>query len=387
VYAGLLSLVNLSAAQSPPHPPYQIGYTEQRIDLSGGQFYNWETARACVIGGDGSGRRELAPDLAAGEHVWTQFSGWSPDGELAIIGRAWETPENAAWEREHKTFRMTEGWLYDMFLCDPLTGQATNTTSVERVSDYNTGLFFWPGDPSKLGFTALLEGISHPFRMNLDGSGKEDLTQGSSQFTYGFSASPDGARIAYHMDYQVYLADSDGSQAKKVETGNPFNFCPTWSPEGKWLLFVSGEHYDCHPHVVGGNGEDLRKIADRGGYRGTVETLLEPDFHSESSDIPVWSPQGDWIYFTARRGGAIELCRVNLSGTEEQLTHSPKGVLNYHPKISPDGRWVVFGSTLSETGRQLYVLPSEGGEPVPLTQMGKGTAAYHAQWRPVPDPQ
>jgi hypothetical protein len=30
------------------------------------------------------------------------------------------------------------------------------------------------------------------------------------------------------------------------------------------------------------NGTDLRKLADRGGYRGVMERLKHPDFHSES---------------------------------------------------------------------------------------------------------
>lgn len=365
-------------------PPYSIGYTEQRIDIPGGQFFNWTTARACIIHPDGSGRREVAPELIDRPHTWTQFTGWSPDGKSAIVGRGWESPENAAWEREHKTFRMTEGWLFDMFLVDLETGVATNLTEVERVSDYNTGLFFWPGDPTKLGFSALIDGISHPFRMNLDGTGKEDLTKGSDEFTYGFNASPDGGRIAYHMNYRIHIADSDGSNAQLIDTGNPFNFCPIWSPDGNRLLFVSGEHYDCHPHVVDREGTGLRKLADRGGYRGVMEGLLEPDFHSESSDVPIWGTDSRTIYFTAQRGGSIELCRVDLEGNEEQLTHSPEGTANYHPKISPDGEWIVFGADRGEEGRQIYLLPAAGGEPKAITRMEKGTAAYHAHWGPKP---
>ena len=51
--------------------------------------------------------------------AWTQFAGWSPDGRLAIVGRGWESPENARWEEEHKQFRYNAaGWRYDMVLVD-----------------------------------------------------------------------------------------------------------------------------------------------------------------------------------------------------------------------------------------------------------------------------
>ena len=135
--------------------------------------------------------------------------------------RGWESAENAQWEEEHKTFRFTpEGWLVDSYLVDVATGKAENVTGVERVSFYNSGLFFWPNDPTKLGFTALIDGNSKPFRMDRDGRNKTDLTKNSNGFAYGFSSSPDGSRISYHENYQVYLADADGSNRVHVQTGS-----------------------------------------------------------------------------------------------------------------------------------------------------------------------
>ena len=163
-------------------------------------------------------------------------------------------------------------------------------------------MFFWPGDPTKFGFQALIDGDSHPFRMDRDGKNKRDLTKDSKEFAYGFSASPDGKRIAYHKSYQVYVADADGSNAKRIETGQPFNFAPQWSPDGAWLLFLAGEHYDCHPHVARADGSGLKKLASRGGYKGVVEFLDVPDFHGGSSDLPVWSADGRSVFYTARVG-------------------------------------------------------------------------------------
>ena len=116
-----------------------IGYTEGRNDLPDGQFANWVTNRACIVRADGTGRRVLAESLTEESYTWTQFAGWSPDGSRAIVLSLWESPENAAWERQHGTFRMTEGWLVDSCLLELSTGRITNLTSVERVSLYNTG--------------------------------------------------------------------------------------------------------------------------------------------------------------------------------------------------------------------------------------------------------
>jgi TolB protein len=372
-----------AAVVAAPPPDQLIGYTELRTDLPGGRHANVRTMRAVVVRADGTGRRPVADDLAAGPDAWTQFAGWSPDGKAAVVGRGWESPANAAWEEDHKTFRFNaEGWRYDCHVIDLATGKGANLTAVDRVSFYNTGLFFWPGDPTRAGFQALIGGESRPFVMDRDGRNKRDLTKGAKGFAYGFNASPDGKRVAYHKDYQVFLADADGTNARRVETGHPFNFCPTWSPDGAEVLFLSGEHYDCHPHLVRADGTGLRKLADRGGYKGVVEFLDVPDFHGGSSDIPAWAPDGKAVFYTARVGSAVELFRASRDGKAERLTTSPAGTLHYHPTPSPDGRRLAYGS-LRAGVRQLYVMDLADRSERPLTALPKGRAAMWPHWQPT----
>lgn len=357
-----------------------IGYSELCTNLPGGRFANVSTSRAMVVRDDGSERREIASELAQEPNTWTQFSGWSRDGKLAYVHSCWEDPENAEWEEEHKEFRMEPGrWLLDCCTVDLLNGRITNLTSVERVSNYNTGLFPWPNDPNRYGFTALIDGDSHPFSMNPDGTGKKDLSRGAG-FTYGFNVSPDGERIAYHKNYQIYLADYDGSNPVKIETGNPFNFVPTWSPDGKLLVFLSGEHYDCHPYLVSRDGTELRKMADRGGYSGVISFLDVPDYHGGSSDTPVWSVEGKWIYYTSKIGDAVEIMRVSMDGNIEQLSYSKPGVNHYHITPSPDGKQLMFGATRDGV-RQLYVSRLDGSDAHPITDLKPGHAAMWGHWQ------
>jgi len=369
-----------ATASRADEPMPLIGYTEGRNDLPDGQFANWVTHHACVVRADGTGRRVLAEDLVRTENSWTQFAGWSPDGRQAVIITLWESPENAEWERAHRTFRMTEGWLVDTCLLDLVTGAVTNLTAVDRVSIHNAGLFFLP-DGSGYGFTASINGISKPHMMDRDGRNKRDVSGAGDGFAYGYTASPDGTLISYHEDYQVYVSRADGSDKRRIETGYPFNFAPGWSPDGEWLLFVAGEHYDCHPHVVRKDGSGLRKLADRGGYRGVVERLKHPDFHSESSDVPVWAQDGQSVNYTAQVGKAVELMRVSLDGRVEQLTESKPGVRHYHPSPSPDGRSLLFGSDRSGI-MQLYVARADGMEARPVTSAPAESCAMHGHWQP-----
>jgi TolB protein len=378
VAVGSATVEEPAAAREPTSA--LIGYTELQTDLPGGRHANVATMRACVCRADGTDRRLLAEDLAGDADTWTQFAGWSPDGHMAIVLRGWESPDNASWEEEHRQFRFTaDGWLVDTYLVDIETGERRNVTAVERVSFYNAGLFYWPGDAGRLGFTALIDGESRPFSMDLDGANKVDLSTSAPGFSYGFGASPDGTHIAYHKDYQVYIAAADGTQATRIDTGRPFNFAPQWSPDSQWLVFLAGEHYDCHPHVVRRDGTGLRQIADRGGYRGIVEFLDVDDFHGGSSDTSAWSADG-WIYYTAQVGESVELMRVSLEHAPEQLTRSRLVTWHYHPQPSPDGTHLAYGSRRDGV-RDLYVRDTARGREWKLTELARGRAAMWPHWQ------
>jgi TolB protein len=376
-------VVFCSHAATTASADHLLGFTELRTNLPGGRHANVRTMRAVVMKLDGTGRKLLAEELANDADAWTQFAGWSPDGKIAIVGRGWQTPENAKWEEDNKTFRFSrDAYLYDSHLVELASGTITNVTAIDRVSNYNSGLFFWPNDPTKLGFTALINGNSHPFRMDLDGRNKVDLTRASKEFAYGFSSSRDGKRIAYHKNYQVYLADADGSNAVHVKTGKPFNFVPTWSPDGKAVLFLSGEHYNCHPHLVGADGAGLKKLTDRRGYKGVIEFLDVLDFHQGSSDTPVWSADGASIFYTAQVGKSVELFQATLDGKSKQLTKSADGVLHYHPQPSPDGKSIAYGSK-REGIRQLFVMRLDNRAETRITNLNAGYAAMWPYWQPT----
>ena len=352
----------------------RIGYVEYRTNLPGGRHANTATMQAYLVHGDGTGRRALAPELGEYPDTGVQFSNWSPDARTVILIRGWESAENAAWEEEHRTFRFNDQYLVDTYLLDLETNETLNLSAVERVSHFNPGGFFWPGDPNSLGCQAMIGDVMPLFRVDRDGRNRRNLTEESKAFAYGFNPSPDGSRIAYHEAYQVYIANADGSAAQKIDNGDPFHFLPQWSPDGEWLLFLSGKHMDCDPYVVRPDGADLHKIGDRGGYWGSVLFLDVDDFHQGSSDVPCWSADGKHVYYAAEFDGRVELARSDMDGHRERLTNSEREALNYHPKTSDDGRWVVFGSNRSGT-RQLYVMPAEGGDAWAITDVAPGWGA------------
>ncbi|MBI3408594.1 MAG: hypothetical protein HY040_09590 [Planctomycetes bacterium] len=119
---------------------------------------------------------------------------------MAIFYHCANRPDNAALEERQRAFRL-KGRCSDCYFFDLATEQLTNITAAERVSTYNTGLSFWPGDPKKLKFHALVDGRWRPFSMDLDGGNKKDLSKGLATIVYGVNVSP--MAIAWHTPLTI----------------------------------------------------------------------------------------------------------------------------------------------------------------------------------------
>ena len=342
VAAALASGILRSSPQVEPPPDLLIGYTELRTNLPGGRYVNDATRRAVVVKADGTGRRVLAEELTREAGSSTQFGGWWPDGKAARLGRYWKSEEAGKWEEDHKDFRpIGDGVRQDTYLVDLASGKATKQTPVEDKKA-----------------SALVKNLVH-----------------------GRTFSPDGKRSAFEdRAYRLYLADADGSNAKQIKTGLRFHLMPSWSPDGAWVLFVAGEHYDCHPHVIKADGTGLKKLASRNGYRGVIDYLDVYDFHDGSSDLPVWAPDSKSVFYTAKKGRNVELYRVTLEGKSEQLSDGPAGAMHYHPAPSPDGKWLVYGSKRDGV-RQLYVMRLSDKKEWRITNLAKGRAAMWPSWQ------
>lgn len=364
-----------------PSPNHWIGYTRLRTNVPGGRHANVRTMRARMVDVHGRGDRAIGDALVDSPDSWTQFAGWSPDGKQAIVGKGWQDPENAQWEEQHRTFRMEPGkWRYDNGLVDLDKGTAWIPTAVEPVGHYNSGLHFRPD--GKLGFLSLVGGVSKPFVMDRDGTRKRDVSGGGDGFAYGYSVSPDGNWIAYHEDYQVFVARADGTRRRRIETGNPFNFAPAWSPDSTQLLFVSGVRGASHPFVNEIETHRTRQLTDLGGYQGWILFLDVDDFHEGSSDLPTWSVDGKSVFHASRTAANVELFQTSTDGRTTRLTSTPAGTLHYHPTPSPDGRWLAFGS-MRGGARNLYALDLRTGREHPITRLPRGEAAMWPHWRPA----
>jgi eukaryotic-like serine/threonine-protein kinase len=81
------------------------------------------------------------------------------------------------------------------------------------------------------------------------------------------------------------------------------------------------------------------------------------------SAFPAVSPDGRYIVFGSRRAGADGIWRMDIDGgNPKPLTYDAGGV----PNVSPDGLWVIY-STAALGEARIWKVSIDGGEPVRLT--------------------
>ncbi len=169
--------------------------------------------------------------------------------------------------------------------------------------------------------------------MNADGSGETTLFHQSGMTSYDSVWSPAGDMIAFCVGKyfrtpglpasQIALIKPDGSGFRTVAEEGVNNGFPSWSPDGKRLVYRRGKQ------LV------ILTLAD-----GKIMTLTDG---SHYDNFPEWSPKGD-IMFTSDRDGLFKLFLIHPDGTGlKRLTTGPG--MDAHSAWSRDGEWIVFSSS------------------------------------------
>lgn len=177
-----------------------------------------------------------------------------------------------------------------------------------------------------------------------------DLSSGSiRKFLSGDQAllsptySPSGELIAYQADfegnedYDVYVVDERGKNARKVTDGVADNEHPDFSPDGERLAFVSNRESDMENlYVIDVDGANLTRLTD--------EPLPVGDF--------AWSPDNETIAYGTGVGDDDYISIVNVRKGKARKILAKKGVEfgisgYYGPcafQWSNDGRSLLFTS-------------------------------------------
>jgi len=165
-----------------------------------------------------------------------------------------------------------------------------------------------------------------------------DITIDTQTTTWSFlDVSPDGKTVIFDSLGDIYSMPITGGEATALTSGIPWNFQPTYSPDGKKIAFISDRNGADNIWVMNADGSNPHEV--------TKET--KHLIHN-----PAWSPDGQWI--SARKGfvssrsiaaGEIWLYHVN-GGEGIQLVERANGKKAQksmgEPAYSPDGKYLYF---------------------------------------------
>jgi Tol biopolymer transport system component len=167
--------------------------------------------------------------------------------------------------------------------------------------------------------------------------------------------SPDGRRIAFMSnrdgDFEIHVANADGSNVVAL-TDHPDNdFNPTWSPDGRRIAWNSDRTGDFEIYVMRSDGTDVRQLTDTPGI----------------DSVPSWSPRGDRIAFESNRDGNAEVYVMDADGGDQRNLSKNAPANDTNPAWSPEGRRLAFTSDRG-VDLDLFVMRVDGSRLVNLTR-------------------
>ena len=244
-------------------------------------------------------------------------------------------------------------------------------TAVATVCTVVTGGLFasveaaFPGANGKIAFTSFRTGGSDIWVMDSDGSNATNLTPDAVR-NEAPTWSSDGRRITFASNrtgaFDIWAMDADGLNATNITNDTFRDNDPTWSPDGQQIAYTSNRSASSGIAVIDADGTDNSVIAD-----GPTDEF-----------DPAWSPDGTRIAFARGVEGDTDIWSMAPDGSGQiQLTDDAE--LLTAPTWSPDGQRIGFVRGNLFTEAVIWVMDADGGN---LTQLTEGIYAAQPAWSP-----
>ena len=155
--------------------------------------------------------------------------------------------------------------------------------------------------------------------------------------------SPDGKTIVFELLGDLYTLPVEGGQAKLISGGMAFDSQPKFSPDGKWIAFLSDREGSDNIWIIHPDGTGAKQVSKDPGS----------DFVT-----PSWAQDGKYIFVSKAPSGigAYELWMYHVDGGSGiQITKSRPS-----PAVQRKDRPNDVGVVASADGKYLYYAERHG---------------------------
>jgi TolB protein len=234
---------------------------------------------------------------------------------------------------------------------------------------------YFSHDGRELIFQSTRDGLECDaiFRMNSDGTNVRQLSSGRGVTTCAFIA-PDNRSIIYasthlqqercppkpdysrgyvwplHASYDIYSADPDGGNPRRLTTTPGYDAEAVYSPKGDRIVFTSLRSGDLELYLMNPDGSGVEQLTDAPGYDGGAFFSLDGDWIVWRASRPTGEALADYRALLAEgliRPGRLELYIMNLE-ERRALRITDNGAANFGPYWHPDGRHIIFSSNMHD---------------------------------------
>ena len=159
-------------------------------------------------------------------------------------------------------------------------------------------------------------------------------------------------------NWDVFLFADSESQPRRLTEDPALDYNPTFSPDGKWVVFCSERRGNPDLFVADLNSSDEPRL------------LLDS---TAMEDAAAFAPNGNSLVFVGTRDGNADVFTIPFSPDEihddsqaVNLTNHKSG--DFNPAISPDGQWIAFASDRDGyKASEIYVMAVDGTQVKRLT--------------------